>query len=223
MQIVCVSDTHGNYPSNLPEGDILVHAGDYSYLSRFSKDHIPTLKKELEEFNAWLGSIKDNYEHIVFVPGNHDWYFEVSPDEAIKTLSNAMVLNDSGIELCGHNIWGSSVTPEFCNWAFNRRRGDEIQRHWDLIPEDTSMLITHGPPAGTLDNVGRNNSVGCENLRHTVNRINPNIHIFGHIHEGYGTIKKQNEETMHHETIFVNASYMKRYYYPINKPIVISQ
>lgn len=44
----------------------------------------------------------------------------------------------------GLKIWGSPIQHEFFNWAFNRKRGKEIKKHWDLIPSDTNILITHG-------------------------------------------------------------------------------
>jgi hypothetical protein len=56
-------------------------------------------------------------------------------------------LNDSGVEIDGLKFWGSPVQPYFHNWAFNRI-GDDICKHWELIPLDTDILITHGPVKG---------------------------------------------------------------------------
>ena len=42
--------------------------------------------------------------------------------------------------------------PVFGNWGFNIERGDPIQKKWDMIPDDTDILITHGPPIGTFIN-----------------------------------------------------------------------
>ena len=57
-----------------------------------------------------------------------------------------------------------------------------------MIPDSTDVLITHGPPIGVLDlSVYDNISCGCDNLLDAVtNRVKPRLHIFGHIHEGYG-------------------------------------
>lgn len=96
-------------------------------------------------------------------------------------------------------IWGSPITPEFHNWAFNRKRGEEINKHWQLIPNNTDILITHGPAFGILDKIFQNQNVGCEDLLKSVENINPKYHIFGHIHEGFGTTQNQN-------TTFINAS-----------------
>jgi Icc-related predicted phosphoesterase len=46
------------------------------------------------------------------------------------------------------------------------------------------------------------------------NRVQPLLHIFGHIHEGYGYTEFNNIS-------FVNASICNANYMPINRPIVI--
>ena len=55
---------------------------------------------------------------------------------------------------------------------------------------------------------------GCEELEIAVNRIKPKLHVFGHIHEGYGQIKL---EGVH----YVNACICNLSYKPINMPIVV--
>jgi Icc-related predicted phosphoesterase len=57
---------------------------------------------------------------------------------------------------------------------------------WSAIPEDTDVLVTHGPPFGILDQNYNKEHVGCESLTEHVLRIKPQLHIFGHIHEDYG-------------------------------------
>jgi len=75
------------------------------------------------------------------------------------------------------------------------------------IPENIDVLITHGPPFGILDKTVRGEKVGCQDLLAAIKRIKPKFHIFGHIHEDYGTVTKD-------ETTFVNASLLnERYYY----------
>ena len=89
----------------------------------------------------------------------------------------------------------------FNNWAFNvERNSDEIEEIWNKIPDDTDVLITHGPPLGILDRTIHGQEVGCENLTNTIQQLKKlKIHLFGHIHEGYG-MKQQSNIT------FVNAS-----------------
>jgi Icc-related predicted phosphoesterase len=125
---------------------------------------------------------------------------------------NIYYLNDSGIELEGIKFWGSPVQPEFFNWAFNKRRGHEIKRHWDMIPNDIDVLITHGGPQNILDANANNQNCGCRDLLEAVMAIQPKVHCFGHIHESYG-IEEVNDTT------FINASIMNGKYESVNKPI----
>jgi Icc-related predicted phosphoesterase len=116
-------------------------------------------------------------------------------------------------------IYGSPWQPWFYDWAFNLPRlGTELQEKWNMIPEDTDVLITHGPPNGILDLVNNfrqpNRNVGCELLRNKIEELNPTLNVFGHIHEGYGTFNNG-------KTTFVNASICTAGYEPTNKPIII--
>jgi len=112
-------------------------------------------------------------------------------------------LNDTGTTIEGLKIWGSPVQPEFFNWAFNRERGEDICKHWDLIPDDTDILITHGPAFGILDRVLEGEYVGCSDLLKKIKQIKPKIHAFGHIHEAYGQCEEDG-------TTFINACNVNR-------------
>jgi Icc-related predicted phosphoesterase len=96
-------------------------------------------------------------------------------------------------------------------------RGEEINRVCNQIHEDTDILITHGPAWGILDEVRpawKKGHLGCEGLAKRIEEVKPKIHIFGHIHDGYGKKKVG-------KTTFVNASICTEDYEPTNKPIVI--
>jgi Icc-related predicted phosphoesterase len=124
-------------------------------------------------------------------------------------------LNDSGCEIDGVKFWGSPITPWFHNWAFNRMRGAEIKEHWNLIPDNTNVLITHGPPYGFGDRpFGKHDRVGCEDLMSVVNRVKPKLHVFGHIHGSAG-------EQFFNGTHFVNASVVNEIYSVVNSPVVV--
>jgi hypothetical protein len=112
-------------------------------------------------------------------------------------------------------IWGSPWQPEFYNWAFNLPRGEALKEKWDMIPVDTDILITHGPPFGKLDYVDYSKiNVGCEELLKRVEEIKPKIHVCGHIHGGYGYVFDGN-------THFINASILNDRYEFRNKPIIV--
>ena len=206
MKLVCISDTHGHHRSlTLPEGDVLLHAGD------FHRDHNNT--DEIEDFNEWLGSL--DYTHKVIIAGNHDFCLEWLPAYNQKKITNAVYLRDSSVEIEGFKIYGSPWTPRFFDWAFNQDRGQESAERWAKIPDDTDILITHGPPHGILDRVyNKGDHLGCEELRKRVDDLTLKLHVFGHIHAGYGDMFCE-------KTRYVNASACNERYSPTQEPIVV--
>lgn len=206
--IDCISDLHGDYP-DLPGGDLLIVAGDLT-LNGFAREYL--------YFEDWLFS--QVYEKIIFIAGNHDKHLELlykhNSSLWIGKLDDTNYLCDSGTEFRGLKIWGSPWTPTFYNWSFMKDRGRAIKEKWDLIPKDTDILITHGPPRGILDLNGQCVECGCDDLLKAVLEIKPKLHVFGHIHESYGKIDYDLVDTT-----FVNASHNNGVYHPINKPIRI--
>jgi len=210
IKIDMISDTHLAQPE-LKGGDILIHAGDMTFRGR---DY------EVEEQLTWLND--QDYSHIIMIAGNHDFMFENDPEQAKEMLEefgkNIIYLEDSSVEVEGLKIWGSPYTPWFHDWAFNLSEAC-LKKQWNDIPKDTDILVTHGPPRGILDQVtarysdNQGEHVGCKYLLEKIKEIKPLIHLFGHIHEGYG-IKMPTDL----ETIFINASIMDVNYRPVNKP-----
>ena len=126
-------------------------------------------------------------------------------------------LRDSAVTIEGIKLWGSPWQPWFFDWAFNLQRGPEIARKWDLIPDDTQVLVTHGPPQGVLDETSRKppQSVGCEALSERIAALPLlKLHVFGHIHEAYGTRVRDG-------CTFVNASICDVRYSPVNSPVTL--
>lgn len=205
-RVVCISDTHGLHESvTLPDGDVLVHAGDFM---NYGRDPM-----EAVEFFGWFGAQK--HPHKVLIAGNHDVYFEQYADVARRLLPEGVeYLEDSGATVAGLKFWGTPVTPEFgIGWAFNRERGFAIRQHWRMIPTGTDVVITHGPPNGILDEVGREH-VGCEELRQRLDDVCPRLTVFGHIHSGYGRRDIG-------DLTFINASVCNERYRPVNEPQVV--
>ncbi len=204
-KIVCLSDTH-NYNEQIavPDGDILIHAGDAT---------IQGSVQEIVLFNRWFRNLP--HAHKIFVAGNHDWLFETNNNLARKLLDSSIYyLQDSFVEIENLKIYGSPWQPRFFDWAFNLNRGVEMAEKWQMIPKETDVLITHGPPFGILDETPNGDLAGCEELRLKIEKLRPKAHIFGHIHCGYGTIEKSGIK-------FVNASICDESYLPTNSPIVI--
>ena len=168
-------------------------------------------EEELRDFIEWY--TKQDYKCKIYVPGNHDVGLENDYEERSKWFRDAgiVLLNDQSVTIEGLKIHGSPITPTFGRWSYMKDRGHDIKQHWDLIPEDTDILITHGPPYGFGDIVS-GMYVGCEDLYRRVNEVNPKIHVYGHIHEGAGCINMGNTE-------FINASMLNEHYKVVHKPI----
>ena len=226
MIIDCISDLHGFYPE-LQGGDLLIVAGDLTARDTF---------KEYMEFNKWM--CKQDYKKIIWIGGNHDGLVEKKEfdpihewvmDEDMNRFNSVEYLCNSGTEFEGLKIWGSPYTPTFLNWHFMADRGSDIKKHWDLIPDDIDILVTHGPPYGILDEVERVTkwgtkkfNVGCEELSKALVRVRPKLHVFGHIHEGYGMYRPNlGFVDCPGYPIFVNASHVNENYEPVNAPIRI--
>lgn len=207
MRLVLISDTHGLHAGlpALPDGDVLVHAGD---VSNVGKVH------QIDDFLAWFAA--QPHRHKVFVAGNHDWAFEQQHALMVAHIPNDVhYLRDAGVWIDGRYFYGSPWQPEFCDWAFNLPRGPQLAARWDAIPDDTNVLVTHGPPMGILDEANWRRQVGCEDLRRRVAELPKlELHVFGHIHEAYGRVE-------HAGVTYVNASTCTREYYPTNPPIII--
>lgn len=205
MKIVCISDTHGLHEHLvLPNGDMLIHAGDISQQGE---------EQEIRDFLKWFSRL--NYQHKIFIAGNHDFFFERSSLKEINKIipEGIHYLQDSGITIEGINIWGSPIQPWFMNWAFNRFPGEQIRKHWDLIPENTDILITHGPPYGILDKTILGERAGCLELRSKLESLSVKAHIFGHIHEANG---EKSIDGVNH----INASVVDQKYQVCHKPFV---
>ncbi|KAI1882060.1 hypothetical protein AGOR_G00246800 [Albula goreensis] len=227
-RFVCVSDTHSRTDAiQMPYGDVFIHAGDFTELG---------LPSEVKKFNDWLGTLP--YEIKIVIAGNHEltfdqefmadlikqdfYYFpsasKLKPEnyENVQSLlTNCIYLQDSEVTVRGLRIYGSPWQPWYYGWGFNLPRGQALLDKWNQIPDTTDILVTHCPPLGFLDWVPRKmQRVGCVELLNTVQRrVQPKLHVFGHIHEGYGVMTDGT-------TTFINASSCTVNFQPMNAPIV---
>lgn len=224
-RIVAISDTHNKHKKikqfwtkdqdgkelEALGGDAIVHSGDATGRGE---------KGEILPFLDWFEDL--DFRFKIFVPGNHDWGFERAPEYYREECEkrNIILLVNQSIEIEGITFWGSPATPWFYSWAFNYRRtieqaatfgGPPIQDIWKLIPDKVDVLITHGPPYGILDELvyadGTPNGqlVGCEELLNVIKRVKPQVHIFGHIHCGYG--EKHLDGTSYYNASICGESY----------------
>jgi hypothetical protein len=226
LRVVCISDTHGRHEKmmhEIPDGDVLIHAGDFTNTGRM---------KNSARFCTWFASMP--HPRKILIAGNHDttmhqvyyeetgWQkfhrYERAPDVEIRRLvrnhPGFTYLEDSGCAIGGYTFWGSPWQPEFCDWAFNLPRGEACDEKWRQIPSGTDVLITHGPALGHGDLCNGGQRAGCVNLLAQItDRIKPRYHVAGHVHEGFGA-------TTNGATTFVNASTCDFAYAPKHVAVV---
>lgn len=216
MIIDCISDLHGYFPK-LDGGDLLIVAGDLT-----ARDQ----PEEYFQFEDWLESQK--YRKKIVIAGNHDNFLEKYGHNLFRSDDfGEQYLQDSGVEFDGLKIWGSPWTRTFegmnphCK-AFTVDAEEELEEKWKRIPPDIDILITHEPPYGIRDEVDKVTkwgtkqfNVGSHTLLYYVRMHQPKLHIFGHIHEGYG------EQKLDDIIPCINASHVNEMYQPVNKPIKV--
>jgi len=199
-----MSDTHGHHESvQIPDGDVIIHSGDYTKMQSM---------KELHKFAKWFGGLP--HKHKIFVPGNHDECFEKQEWQSrnIMSMRNVETLIDNSITLDNIKFYGTPQQPIFQNWAFNKT-SEKLADYYAGIPNDTDVLITHTPPFWVLDRLINGDNVGSLELAEAVKKVQPKIHVFGHIHASYGKCVLGN-------TQYINASICGEGYEAENTPIV---
>jgi Icc-related predicted phosphoesterase len=210
MKLVFFSDTHTYHRRcDLPAGDVLIHCGDLT--AEGEEDTVL-------DFVEWMSEgLKHRYKHKLFVPGNHDYCFDIRSTKFVQGLHAK--LEDSGIAVCidrrlelgGVVFYGSPWVPNLPGWAFFDRGRDRFTD----VPKDTEVLITHTPPKGILD-TGDFHDGSIPLLRCVRGLPRLKVHAFGHVHEGYGQLRQEESGPL-----FINACICTRAYQPTNDPIVV--
>lgn len=221
IKICALSDMHGELPP-VPSCDICLIAGDLCPATNHSVDFQEYWLETT--FNRWLKDIDAKFK--IFIAGNHDFFFERVPQSKIcKTLEKiaGVYLQDSSTECYGLKIYGSAWTPYFYDWAFNLYECD-LEKKWAKIPNDTDILVVHGPPHGYGDLAPRiiknkneqewpgGEHTGSPSLLKKITEVKPKLVVFGHIHEGYGQWMLEN-------TILANVSVLNGQYVMTRNPM----
>jgi Icc-related predicted phosphoesterase len=219
MIIDCISDLHGAQPE-LEGGDLLLIAGDLTATDRLSEYH---------KLMKWFQGL--SYKKIIIVAGNHDNILE-DVDFLFSDFEFITYLQDNGTEFDGLKIWGSPWTKSFKGidkrcMAFTTDKEYYLEKIFENIPLDTDILITHSPPYAILDECedffdpNKSEHVGSPALRERVERVQPKLHVFGHIHECGGKQVLLKGQMGDKNTMCVNAAIMNVRYEPVNKPVRI--
>ena len=215
-RIVFISDTHMKHKQIeklIPECDLVVHTGDMTGRGSVG---------ELLSVNDFFRRLKDAgiCQEVVAIAGNHDFGLQNNAAVARPILSDCVYLQDEEFSFRGLRIYGSPWQPEFFDWAFNLPRGKALKEKWDKIPDGVDIIMTHGPPQGVRDvcldryDPGKKVNVGCSDLAKAIKRIKPQVHVFGHIHDGYGVSDIDGVK-------YINASNLDEQYQAVNEPILV--
>lgn len=185
MKIQAFGCTHGFHKDiKIEEGvDMLIHTGDFSNYKNPALNY-----NEVIDFLEWYQ--KQDVKHKILIAGNHDTSIEsrlVTPGDI--AYRGIMYLEHETTTIEGLKIFGSPYTPAFGEWAFMRKR-DKMHSLWKQIPEDTDIIVNHGPCYGILDLTenrdGTLEMCGDVSLLKHCERVKPKHVFFSHIHNrGY--------------------------------------
>ena len=138
-------------------------------------------ENQFRDFLEWFGNYPAKYQ--IFVAGNHELQWEIEPEHFLNLFPKNIIFLENRIM----NLEGITFV------SVPARMGLHYYPKLKL-PEKTDFLLTHAPPQGILDN-----DSGCPILKKFVEKLKPEYHLFGHIHQAKGTWENN-------DTIFVNAT-----------------
>jgi predicted MPP superfamily phosphohydrolase len=208
IRVVCIADTHNHIPNDVPDGDLLIHAGDMT-----NDGSVAEIQRQID----WMASLP--HREIVVISGNHDRSLDPRARPSLSEEQRNITLDWKRVHYLQHRrlsltikveprdgdssdartplltaeqsqrrirIYGAPQTPA-CGpmsvHAFQYPRGRDA---WSgTVPEDIDILITHTPPKYHLD-LPLPKGIGCEHLLREVKRVKPTLHVFGHVHWGAG-------------------------------------
>ena len=219
----------------LPPCDVLIHAGDATNTGEMGQlqEILDFMEAHCARFKILIAGNHEVTLDAAFYDSSEYWqrhhrgrYSSADCRALVASRPGVIYLEDSAAVLdfgaCGSlTVYGSPWTPRFYEWGFNVDRGEAASDKWSLIPGGglVDILVTHGPPHGILDKVGEDDGgfrlTGCESLLTQLGRVQPRLHCFGHIHEGYGVYRNPDSGI-----VFANASSCTENYRCTNKPIV---
>jgi len=187
LRLVVVSDTHGfertltPNGSTLPDGDVLLHLGDFAVDGR-------KCREKLVQFDEWLAG--QPHPTKIVLRGNHD------PFKSTFPLSESIfVVEPTTIKL--HNDKFSLSLIPYCS--------DRDIASMSLAECD--IVASHVPPRNILDRCNSGGHAGSSMLHTIVRRgtkLPPRLWLCGHIHEGRGSIPIKFKGDQ--KTLVINAS-----------------
>ena len=196
-RVVCIADTHNEHETlRLPEGDVLVHAGDC--LTESGRRHVErrsdkTIVRVLPEgealfarFAAWLGA--QPHAHKVLIGGNHDLVLQGLGRARVQQILDAsatvgappVYLEHTAATVGGLRFFGSPFASYGGrNDAFLQPHGADFGR----MPA-SDVVVTHMPCY--LPGRDGRTTEAQPGLDAALRRCGARLHVSGHCHWAYG-------------------------------------
>lgn len=134
---------------------------------------------------------------VYFIPGNMDL---PSLPESASEITHSVHGKSFKIGEVSFAAFGGS-NPTIFNTPFESSE-ETIEKELDAISTERMVLMTHAPCYNTLDKITIGLHVGSKGIQNIVEKYHPIVAISGHIHEAFGTMKKDG-------TLFVNPGAAK--------------
>jgi Icc-related predicted phosphoesterase len=196
MRILLASDFHMDINDKTPDtapADILVIAGDLCQSNSFAK-HMP----------QWC----DRYPHVVYVPGNHDFY-QATYEETLDRLRNTaakipnlyVLYNETATigeqRFVGTTLWFPNVDPMLgvrfsdfswikCLNDWYREENAAAQEYLAKAIKQGDIVVTHHAPSEKSVNVmykhDRGNVFYVSDMTSVIEQTQPAIWHHGHMH-----------------------------------------
>jgi hypothetical protein len=242
VRVAALADLHGRLDTVVvPPCDLVVIAGDLSpYGWKQAPSQVPWLNLV---FAPWLERVAAAAgAQVVGIAGNRDfaWWWDRRVFERLPWT----FLCDSEVTVGGARVYGSPWCPRrrtrpkadepqppspplppgatVPHWPPRGRGGvfmasseEELSARFEAIPDGTDVLLTHTPPLGHGDVAASGEHVGSPALLAAIERVQPSLAVFGHIHEG------RTEPTRAGGTLCANSAICDRWFEPRNQPWLI--
>ena len=204
-----LSDTHGSDMQDscpFSHADVAIHCGDLTEESKLEEFKVSLAL--LKRIHAPLKLvIAGNHDFTMDVPMFRKKVADLNPpldpclvEKEYGNLGEARQLFDdarsAGITFLDEGthqfvlengalltVYASPWMPSLGEWGFQYRPA--LGHRFD-IGENVNVAVTHGLPKGVLDYTEDRQRAGCPDIFGAIARARPQLHCFGHIHEGWG-------------------------------------
>ncbi|KAJ5885431.1 hypothetical protein N7495_009941 [Penicillium taxi] len=133
IRVVCISDTHTQRWPDVPDGDLLIHAGDLANDGSV---------REIQATVDWLQSLP--HQHKVVICGNHDSYFDPRSRCEEDRDGPAIASNLSASTCSLHSLDDVSATSRI-NWGdihYLQHSSVKLEFPATLDPSSTTPLVS---------------------------------------------------------------------------------